>query len=203
MYRALTPHIVVSLAKGDCTMKATEVLMEEHRVIERVLAALEKAAQRLDQGEAIRPEFFVEASDFIKGFADGCHHKKEDGVLFPAMVEGGLSYQFGPIAVMLSEHDEGRTFNNGMRLAAERLQGGDKSAKEQVVQNASGYVTLLRQHIAKENNILFPMADQVIPKEKHGGVNEDFDHIEHEETGEGVHEKYLGLAERLEKEMSG
>lgn len=184
-------------------MKATEVLMEEHRVIERVLVVLEKAAQRLDGGEVIQPTFFIDAAEFVKGFADGCHHKKEEGVLFPAMVEGGLSLQFGPVAVMLAEHDQGRTFNNGMRLAAERLQGGDKSAKDQVVKNALEYVTLLRQHIAKEDNVLFPMADQVIPKNKHQKINEDFDHIEHEETGEGVHEKYLGLAERLEKEMSG
>jgi len=167
------------------------------------LGALEKAAQRLDSSEAIRLDFFIEASEFIKGFADGCHHKKEEGVLFPAMVEGGLSYQFGPVAVMLAEHDEGRTFNNAMKLAAERLQAGEKHAKDQVVQNALGYVSLLRQHIAKEDNVLFPMADQVIPKDKHAKINADFDHIEHEETGEGVHEKYLGLAERLEKEMLG
>ncbi len=183
-------------------MKATDVLTEEHRVIERVLAALEKAAQHLSYGDPVRPAFFLDAADFIKGFADGCHHKKEEGVLFPAMVDGGLSYQFGPVAVMLAEHDEGRVFTNAMRLAAQRLQDGDETAKDEVIQNAQEYVTLLRQHISKENNVLFSMADQVIPKNKHQKVNDDFDSIEHEETGEGIHEKYLALAERLEKEMS-
>jgi hemerythrin-like domain-containing protein len=61
-------------------------------------------------------------------------------------------------------------------------------------------VALLRQHIYKEDNILFPMADRVIPLEKQEKVAEDFERIEHEETGEGVHEKYLALAEVLEKE---
>ena len=183
-------------------MKATEILMEEHRVIERVLSTLEKAAQRLDRGDNIRPAFFIDVADFIKGFADGCHHKKEENVLFPAMVAGGLSNESGPIAVMLAEHEEGRRLTREMRQAAEGLQRGDITAKNLIIQNALGYVNLLRQHIAKENNVLFPMAERVIPQERHQKITEDFEHIEHEETGEGIHEKYLGLADRLEKEMS-
>ncbi|MBN1536502.1 MAG: hemerythrin domain-containing protein [Anaerolineales bacterium] len=184
-------------------MKATEVLMEEHRVIERVLTAIERASQSLSRDDATRPGIFIEAADFVSGFADGCHHKKEENVLFPAMVEGGLSYQFGPVSVMLAEHDEGRTLNNGMLLAAQRLQAGDKDAKDQVIHNAMGYVTLMRQHIAKEDHVLFPMADQIIPKQEHQKIYEAFNHIEHDEAGEGIHEKYLALAERLEKESFG
>jgi hemerythrin-like domain-containing protein len=71
------------------------------------------------------------------------------------------------------------------------------------VQNARGYAALLRQHIEKENFVLFPMADQVIPLSEHDHVLEGFEHVEHEETGEGVHEKYLALAEKLEKEALG
>ena len=68
-----------------------------------------------------------------------------------------------------------------------------------MVRNALGYTALLRQHIQKEDVVLFPMADRIIPIEQHDQVNAAFDHIEHEETGEGVHEKYLALAEELEK----
>jgi hypothetical protein len=45
------------------------------------------------------------------------------------------------------------------------------------------------------------MADRVIPPDDRARVTEDFEHVEHEETGEGVHEKYLGLAASLEREM--
>ena len=181
-------------------MKATEILSSEHRVIERVIQALETAARRLEAGQTIRPAFFVDSADFIKGFADGCHHRKEEGVLFRAMVDNGLPLQNSPVAVMLSEHEQGRAYTRGMRQAAERLQAGDAGAKTDVVGNALGYAALLRQHIYKEDNILFPMANRVIPVDQHDNVAEGFEHVEHEETGEGVHEKYLGLAERLEKE---
>jgi hemerythrin-like domain-containing protein len=87
-----------------------------------------------------------------------------------------------------------------MRQGAERLQAGDESARADVIRNARGYAALLRQHIGKEDGVLFPMADQVIPLAAQGQVAEDFERIEHEETGEGVHEKYLALAEALERE---
>jgi hemerythrin-like domain-containing protein len=183
-------------------MKVTQILMEEHRIIERVLAALEKAAKRLEAGEPIQAGFFIEAADFVKGFADGCHHKKEEGVLFKSLTQHDLSEQAGPVAVMLAEHEQGRTFTRAMREAALKLKAGDQSAKQAIIHNSRGYAALLRQHIAKEDGVLFPMADRVIPPEDQGKVAEDFERIEEEETGEGMHEKYLALAEKLAKEAN-
>ncbi len=180
-------------------MQATEILMEEHRVIGRVLDSVELAANRLAVGESVPMEFFIKTTDFIKGFADGCHHKKEENVLFPAMEANGMPREAGPVGAMLADHDEGRRLTRALREAAERAQRGDAHAVSLVVENALGYVTLLRQHIQKENNVLFPMADQVIPTEEHAQVAERFEHIEHEETGEGIHEKYLGIAAELER----
>ncbi len=183
-------------------MEATDILSSEHRVIERVIASLEAQAAKLAAGRTVRPGFFLDAADFIKGFADGCHHRKEEGVLFEAMVGAGLPLQAGPIAVMLAEHEQGRAFTRGMRAAAERLAGGDASAAGAVVANARGYAALLRQHIQKEDGILFPLADQVIPAGQHAALVAAFEHVEHEETGEGVHEKYLALTEALAREAA-
>ena len=181
-------------------MKATEILMAEHEVIKRVITSLESAAGKLESGQNIRPAFFLDAADFIKGFADGCHHVKEEQVLFKTMGEYGMPSQGGPVGMMLYEHEQGRKFTRGMREAAQSLEAGDASARSAVIQNARGYATLLRQHIQKENTILFPMADQIIPPAEHEAVFEGFEHVEHEETGEGVHEKYLALAESLEQQ---
>jgi hemerythrin-like domain-containing protein len=181
-------------------MKATDILMEEHTIIKRVLTALETAAQRLERGQVVRSGFFIDTAEFIKGFADGCHHMKEEGVLFKAMVASGMPAQGGPISMMLAEHEQGRAYTRAMREAAQKLHSGDESARDQVIRSARGYVALLRQHIYKEDNILFPMANQVISQAEQGNVAEDFERVEHEEIGEGVHEKYLALAEALEKE---
>ena len=184
-------------------MKATEILSQEHRVIEGVLDALQTAAQSAGEGVAVRPAFFSEAADFIRGFADGCHHHKEEGVLFKMMVENSVPAQGGPVGVMLHEHELGRQFTRAMRAAAESWVQGDESARPVVVENALGYVGLLRQHILKEDQILFPMADRAIPIAEHPLVLEGFERVEHEETGEGIHEKYLALAKRLHDEALG
>jgi hemerythrin-like domain-containing protein len=175
-------------------MEATQILMSEHRVIERVLGALDTATKRLEAGEPVRPGFFIDSTDFIKGFADGCHHRKEEGVLFLALGDAGLPADTGPVAVMLSEHEHARAYTRALRASAERLAAGDEKARAGVIQNARGYTTLLHGHIYKEDNVLFPMADRLIPAELQAGVSEGFERVEHEETGEGVHEKYLALA---------
>jgi hemerythrin-like domain-containing protein len=183
-------------------MQATQILMEEHRIIERVLAAMETAAGRLAGGDYLRPAFFLNSALFIMNFADGCHHRKEEGVLFVAMNESGLSSQGGPIGMMLAEHEKGRQFTREMKDAAEKWEKGDLSARSVVIQNALGYVALLHQHIHKEDSILFPMADRIIPLGKQEKVSADFERIEHEEISAGIHEKYLALAEVLEKEST-
>jgi hemerythrin-like domain-containing protein len=182
-------------------MEATQILMSEHRVIEEVLNALENAAQKLNQGEYVRPGFFIETSDFIKGFADGCHHQKEEDILFKTMTDKGFPSQGGPIGVMLHEHEQARLYTRSMRQAAEKLAAGDETARTQIVENALNYVSLLRQHIIKEDTILYPMAEKALSAEEQTGLVEAFEHLEHEETGEGVHEKYLALAASLQKEI--
>jgi hemerythrin-like domain-containing protein len=182
-------------------MEATQILMSEHRVIERVIRALDTAAERLKLGHPVRPGFFIDATDFIRGFADGCHHRKEEGVLFKALAENGMPVQGGPVAVMLYEHEQGRGLTRLLREAASRL-AGDPSARDAVIENASNYAALLRQHIQKEDHVLFPMSDRVLSPDKQQQVLEGFERLEHEETGEDVHEKYLALADALEREAA-
>ncbi len=178
-------------------MKATEILMNEHRVIERVLDALEIAARRVESGQEVPPEYFLDACDFIAGFADGCHHRKEEGVLFVELAASGMPADQGPIGVMLDEHERGRAFTRAMRAAARKLAEGDPEARRVLVASAKGYVALLRDHITKEDEVLFPMADQLIPHDRHDRVLAGFARVEHLDAGPGAHQKFLDLAERL------
>ncbi len=183
-------------------MKATNILMEEHRVIERVLGALETSAQKLEGGAAVRPGFFLEAAEFIRGFADGRHHNKEEGVLFKVMAGCGVPVQGGPIAVMLDEHEQARAYTRAMHDAAERLEAGDESARAAVVHSALDYCTLLRAHITKEDRILFPLADNVIPADQQPKLEQQFEQAEREHASQDPTD-YLELAGRLERQAAG
>jgi hemerythrin-like domain-containing protein len=116
------------------------------------------------------------------------------------MTNHGLPERAGPIGVMLAEHEQGRAYSRALREAARQLAAGDDTARGTVLRHARDYIMLLRQHIAKEDNVLFPMAANLIPPAEQTSLAEDFERIEHEETGEGIHEKYLALIEALEKE---
>jgi hemerythrin-like domain-containing protein len=162
---------------------------------------LERAAGRLEAGQAVEPAFFFDAVRFIRGFADGCHHRKEEGVLFEAMSAAGMPVEEGPIGVMLYEHEEGRAYTRAMHHAAQRLERGETGASRELIASARGYVALLREHILKEDRVLFPMADSVIPSAAHERVLQGFERVEHAETGPGVHQRYMVLAEDLERRI--
>ena len=182
-------------------MYATNDLRTEHRAIERMLAVLEAAAQRLERGERVRPEVFRQAVDFVRNFADRCHHGKEEQNLFPRLEARGVPRQGGPIGVLLFEHDQGRAYVGTIAAAIDAYEADGQSAAPVIAENARGYVDLLRQHIAKEDNVLFPMADRVLTAADQAELEQSFERIETEVMGPGVHERYHRLLDDLEREL--
>jgi hemerythrin-like domain-containing protein len=174
----------------------TQVLKEEHELILQALDALERKVTSLESGAAPDRAYFDRAVEFLRTFADRCHHGKEEDLLFKKMVNRGFPLHGGPIAVMLSEHETGRAFIRGIAEGAAAL-GTDPGAAKRIVENGRGYIGLLRAHINKENNILFPMADNVLTAEDQEHLGKEFERFETEETGAGVHEAMLKLLEEL------
>jgi hemerythrin-like domain-containing protein len=171
------------------------VLKQEHRVIERVLAVLEELAKNPLKASL---EEWRKALDFIRGFADQCHHLKEEKILFPALEERGIPREGGPIGMMLVEHEEGRAY---VREMARALDGGSDPEMRSAIlaENASAYLRLLREHIRKEDEVLFQMTDDVLSPDEQREMAEEFAKHEAEEIGAGVHEKYLKIAQELER----
>jgi hemerythrin-like domain-containing protein len=116
--------------------------------------------------------------DIIRNFADESHHAKEEELLFPALGKKGFSSQQGPVAVMLHDHIQGRNFVTGIADNLELYKNGNKEALEGIYQNMSGYAELLVSHIAKENNILFRMADKVFSDAEQNNLLVNFQSIE-------------------------
>ncbi len=178
-------------------MKATEQLMTEHRAIEAMLNILESVCRKLEAGQAVETEHLERILEFIRVFADQCHHGKEEDVLFPAMEMAGIPREGGPIGVMLIEHTHGREYVRGMNGAVSRYKAGEGKATSDFITNARGYIALLRQHISKEDNILYRMADIHLSAEKKEELLEQFDQIERERIGPGKHEEFHKLLEHL------
>ena len=189
----MEPTISQGCACGHQAEKPTQILSDEHRVIERVLGAVEKLAK----GPVGALEPWKKALEFIRGFADQCHHFKEEKVLFPAMEAHGIPSEGGPIGMMLMEHEEARSYVRTMFAAISLIEAKNEAAKESLLTSAQAYCRLLREHIQKEDEVLFRMADEVISPEEQKKLSAAFAQHEAEEMGAGVHEKYLKIAAEL------
>jgi hemerythrin-like domain-containing protein len=150
---------------------ATQTLREEHRVILRAIVLLEVAAARLDDGRAVPDGWWGELLEWLRSFADRNHHAKEEEYLFPALTQAGVPAGGGPVGVMLGEHAEGRAL---LRAMAE---GRGKARAEA----ARSYVQLLRDHIDKENGVLFPLTDAVLDSQGQLQLARGFEKVEAEQ----------------------
>ena len=175
-------------------MTPTETLEHEHEIILVALGAVEREMRQIQAGGPVPVGQVEQMIGFIQNFADRCHHAKEEDLLFVRMQERGMPVQGGPIGVMLQEHDEGRRMVRAAAEALPRAAAGDAGATATLTMNLLGFVRLLRAHIDKENNILYPMADQILTAADQADLTTAFDRVEAEEMGEGTHEKYHQLA---------
>jgi hemerythrin-like domain-containing protein len=163
-----------------------------------MLKVLEREAARMEAGERVNTETLEQGIDFLRNFADQCHHTKEEKELFPAMAKAGVPVDGGPIGVMLHDHVEGRGHIRAMSEALDAYRQGDETAAKRLAGSIRAYTELLTAHIWKEDNILFTMADQVLSDSVQQELVARFDRIESEHMGEGVHERYHQMLDDLE-----
>jgi hemerythrin-like domain-containing protein len=182
-------------------MKVTETLSQEHRVIEQVLRCLHEMAARAKTTGSVPVASAESALKFFRKFADQCHHKKEEEVLFPALERAGFAAGAGPVAVMLEEHELGRKYLARIDAALQPARAGGPAAAEAFVGAVRAYVELLTQHIGKEDHILFPLADHAIGGRDVDVVLAGFSSSEAALDHGRLHAEMLAIADALGKEF--
>jgi hemerythrin-like domain-containing protein len=178
-------------------MKATDILREEHQVILRVLDCLAAMVECAEQRNELDTENIHKAIEFFRGFADACHHGKEEAQLFPVLGINNVSCPPGTQHILLAEHEEGRGYVRAMSEQLDAYEKGDLSANDRICMLAHRYIEHLTQHIHKEDNCLFPNADAELSATDQHNLLRAFEEVEQQEMGVGTHEKYLGIADEL------
>lgn len=174
-------------------MNPIKELTQEHGPVKLMLRILEKVSDRLEAGQEMNTGDLESAIAFIREFADKCHHGKEEHLFFPAMKENDIVEEVALVDVLIEEHKVGRNFVKQMAEAiAEK-----NNAK--FVENARGYVALLDQHIDKENQTLFPMAEKSLSEEKQKELEVGFEDVEKNVIGEGRHEELHAIVHKLKE----
>ncbi|MFH1209729.1 MAG: hemerythrin domain-containing protein [archaeon] len=174
------------------TKKTSKILSDEHKNILKVIEALNRECNNLESGkrlEKLDKEFFKKAIDFIRNYADKFHHAKEEDILFKELCKDTVQMHCNPVQQMLYEHDLGRNFVKEMEKAL------NENNVKKVLENARGYIKLLQDHIYKEDNILYPMADEALNKSIETSMQKKFEQVKKKFDNK----KYLSIIKEFEK----
>lgn len=147
-------------------------LVNEHRNILRVIALTLNECDRMEAGSPINKQLIADIVLFIKKYADGFHHAKEEDILFTAMLENQDCMHCNPIPVMLSEHDAGREYVRAM------VEANEQNDTDALIASARGYCFLLAQHIHKEDNVLYPMAEDALNDTQKAMVEDKYANVD-------------------------
>jgi len=180
---------------------STTSLRRDHELIEKVIKSMEATVQLLSDGKQIPESILLPVIDFTKNFTDVCHHTKEEKSLFPALEQAGLPSNMGPIAMMLMDHQRSREIGTAMEESAKKYLSSGESTK--LISDMRLYVEHITEHLWKENNKLFMMAEARLQNVSEK-VDKELNEIEVSKLKDlgKSREHYENLAETLSRDVS-
>jgi len=182
-------------------MEPIRILREEHDNILRGLEVLEACSQKLQDRQPVPPETLEGLIEFFRLYADKTHHGKEEELLFPAMIEHGFSREVGPIHCMLADHQHNRALTREMIDAVMQYRTGHVDAGLRFAAAADEYVSALRDHIQKENLVLFVMAENALPAKDEPELLARFQDVDRNQIGEAEIKRLLALRDSLSQQF--
>ena len=179
-------------------MSAVEILVDEHRLISRMVKALTVLHKRLESGQDTDVTVLTKIVDFFQIFVDKNHHVKEEEGLFPALGRHGLNPQECTIESLEREHEQARNLMATLTRAIEKYEAGDPAARGEDSTALRNSIDLYNDHIWKENVILFPMSEDVLQPSEHNDITKQYVEVE-KKLDVDLRSKYEKLVSVLEE----
>jgi hemerythrin-like domain-containing protein len=152
-------------------MKCTDLLVQDHKTILRALSVLEAMASQVEKDQSIDEEDVETILRFMRAFADDHHQTMEESALFPELRRSCVAEE-PAVRHMLFEHDQERSLVEALEDSLRTKKG------PQFVQFAHRFVALIRNHIYKEDYILFAIVERNLSPEQDERVVAEFEKFE-------------------------
>jgi hemerythrin-like domain-containing protein len=176
---------------------ATEDLMREHGVLQRILLIYEAGARRLDQGEDIEAGVFTQSAEVMRDFVHGYHEKSEEEHFFPVFKKAGRMVDL--VNTLQVQHDAGRRLTDRILAAAPRIaNSGDRKA---MIDDTRATLTLYRPHIAREDTDVYPTVRSIMTADEFDALGKSLDKDEDQKLGDDGFEKNVKKVEAIEKRL--
>ena len=163
-----------------------QLLLDEHRMIEDILNAFEARLRGLPAAP-FSGHWFFDALDFFRHFVEGCHHNREEQVVFPQLRAAGL----------LEEHDAGAGYLDRLEAILPRAWDGDLNAVDQFRHEGLAYIHFLREHIRREDELLHWVTRQPSTEAEIHRIREEAEPEQYHHMDPDTYQNYLKAADRL------
>ncbi|MFP4169715.1 MAG: hemerythrin domain-containing protein [Methanomassiliicoccales archaeon] len=130
-------------------------LMMEHRRIERMVSLLHDELDAINRGRDPDLDFLEDSIDFMRSYADRCHHGKEEGILFKELKHKNLPEDLRKIMDdLVHDHEMARENVNALERAGREYDRG-RGPLEKVTDRLEFLVHLYPRHIGTEDKQFF------------------------------------------------
>lgn len=180
------------------TSKGTQVMIEEHTLLLRMVSLVEQNTALLESGKFRNWQFYLDAAELMRQYADSFHQAREEDILFAALASKGMSETQAPLEAIHLEHDLCRGHARAMEEAAQRALEGEIGQSAIIIEHAKGYAALLRTQMAKQDGTLSPLAERVLPAEFCDSMQAAFRQVASGIPRMGT--KYLRMVEEYENQ---
>src|SRR5262245_38330026 len=185
--RAQVPKDKQKKDEPEEEISATEDLMREHGVLNRILLVYEEGLRRLRGKDDVPPEVFHKPATLVRKFVEDYHEKLEEKFIFPPFEKAKQSAEL--VAVLRAQHDAGRKLTDIVLRNAIAGQFRKAEARQEIVRACEAFIRMYRPHEAREDTVLFPALYKVIGAKTVKELGEQFEKEEHRLFGDDGFEK--------------
>jgi hemerythrin-like domain-containing protein len=183
--------------KPDEEVGATEDLMREHGVLNRVLLIYEEGLRRLRAKEDVGPDVFHKPATLVRKFVEDYHEKLEENFIFPEFEKKKKLVDL--VKSLRQQHQAGRTVTDVVLRNATGDQFGKADARTEIVKAIEAFIRMYRPHEAREDTVLFPAIHQILSAKQIKDLGEQFEKEEDRLFGEEGFEKTVDQVAGIEK----
>jgi hemerythrin-like domain-containing protein len=184
--------------KEEIQMLPIGPLMIEHRLIERMIKVMKHKVRQAEEQRKIDPRFIETSTDFIRAYADRCHHGKEEDILFRDLKKKKLTaaHQIA-MEELLEDHKRGRQVTGRLVEANSRYMKGDGGALSEILECIRILIGFYPKHIEKEDKYFFlPIMEYFSKEEKQAMLMEGYQF-----DADLLHREYQKIVEAEETEL--
>jgi hemerythrin-like domain-containing protein len=177
-------------------MSPIEALMSEHRLIERMIRLMVKEVVVISETGRLDVAFVSATTDFLRTYADRCHHGKEEGILFRELSRKHLQEKDKTaMRGLIEDHIYARKTVTNLKRAADGHASDNLGSIDEASKLIKDLTELYPRHIEKEDKQFFrPSMEYFSAAEQQNMLQEFWDFDE-----KMIHNVYSKIVEDLEE----